>query len=279
MPIKVSDVSCVYNRGLPTEVQALDNVSFSAERSEVVSVVGRTGSGKSTLAQHLNGLIVPQSGEVTVDGVKITSDRKILRTIRGLVGYVFQYPEQQIFAETVEEEISFGPLKWGVNGAELHRRVSNAMKQMGLDASLLKQNPFSLSGGQKRRVAIASVMAAEPSYVVFDEPTAGLDAAGIKDFVLMLKNCVSAGCGIINITHDIDLALDISSHILVLDGGKNVSWGTPAETAEKLCAGTIKNIAVPEVLKLSSMLKNAGKTDRLCWDPYELADMITEVGT
>lgn len=276
MPLTVSGVSCTYNKGLPTEVKALDNVSFSVERGEVVSIVGCTGSGKSTLAQHLNGLIVPQAGEVSVDGINVTSDHKVLRRVRGLVGYVFQYPEQQIFAETVEEEISFGPSNWGVKGEELHRSVLNAMKSIGLDISLLKQNPFLLSGGQKRRVAIASVIASEPPYIVFDEPTAGLDAAGVRGFLSILSGCAEAGRGAVNITHDIEIALNVSSHILVLDGGKNVSWGTPLATAEKLCSGAIKNIAVPEVLKLSSMLKNAGKINKLCWDPSELTDMITE---
>jgi len=276
MPIIVNDLSFTYNAGMPTETTALRNVSFTAERGEILSIVGHTGSGKSTLVQHLNGLILPQSGKITVDGLSVRKVPSDLRKIRKSVGLVFQYPEQQIFAETVSDEISFGPINWGYSGRELDKMVFDAMDSIGLDRSLLRSNPFSLSGGQKRRVAIASVLASDPEYLVLDEPTAGLDAAGIRELVSLLNERAAKAKGVIHVTHDLELALRISTKILVLAEGSVAAFGTPSETAEMLCEKYIDGLVLPEVLALSSELMKAGMVSGITWEPTQLLKMITE---
>lgn len=274
MPIEVKDLSCSYNIGLPTETEALRSVSMTVGRGEIISVVGHTGSGKSTLAKHLNGLIIPQKGKVTVDGKKITNNRKELRKIREKVGLVFQYPEQQIFSETVREEIAFAPRNWGFSPDITKERVSAAADAVGLPRSLLEQNPFLLSGGQKRRVAIASVLSSNPDYIVFDEPTAGLDAQGTKEFIDILSAEAGKNKGIVHITHDIELALSVSTKILILSGGRSVVWGSPREVAECICTKDIVGMVIPDVLLISAKLKEAGKIERITWKPKELASMI-----
>lgn len=274
MPLVVSHLTCIYGAGLPTEAEALHDISFTAERGRIISIAGPTGSGKSTLAKHLNGLIIPQSGSVTVDGDAVVKDAAALRRIRSSVGLVFQYPEQQIFAETVAEEIAFGPSNWGVEGDELAMRVKNAMDETGLGEDLKERSPFMLSGGQKRRVAIASVLSSRPSYLVLDEPTAGLDCFGEKGLIAMIKEKAAKGCGIIHITHDIALALSISDMILVLDGGHEMSFGTSFETAEKLCSGAINCLEMPEVLRLSNMLRKSGRISRAAWDADDLLNLL-----
>ncbi len=276
MPITVKNLSFTYNIGMPTETAALKNVSFSAERGEILSIVGHTGCGKSTLVQHLNGLILPQCGEVYVDRLQVRNDSLELKKIRETVGLVFQYPEQQIFAETVEDEISFGPSNWGIRGENLDKRIKMSMKAMGLDPSLLKCNPFELSGGQKRRVAIASVLASDPSYLVLDEPTAGLDANGIRELMAIFNDSARNGKGIIHVTHNLELALKISTKILVLAAGSVVTFGNPAETAEMLCKMSVEGLVLPEILELSSELRKAGKINSITWDPDLLVKIILE---
>lgn len=274
MSIEVKHLFHVYDEKMPTEWPALEDVSFSAGRGEIVSIVGHTGSGKSTLAQHLNGLIIPQRGEVAVDGMRVAAKTPELREIRRLVGLVFQYPEQQIFAESVEEEIAFAPMNWGVAGDELKERVLLAVRSIGLDEGLLPQNPFELSGGQKRRVAIASVLAADPKYLVLDEPTAGLDADGAAELIALLEGFRRRDGAVIHITHDLELALNISDKIIILAEGRIVARGTPAEIAETLCRARIKGLVMPDVLLLSSELRDAGRIPGITWDPYRLASMI-----
>ena len=274
MSIIINNLHCVYNSGLPTEFSALNGVSFTAERGRVLSIVGRTGSGKSTLAQHMNGLILPRSGEVTVDGMKVSSDKAVLRDIRRAVGFVFQYPEQQIFAETVRDEVAFGPTNWGFPADEIDSLVQEALRSVGFDISMLYSNPLALSGGQKRRVALASVLASRPSYLVLDEPTAGLDASGIDELTGILAERRAAGVGIIHITHDIDLALEISDEILVLDSGRVMFFGTPEEACERICSSAFSGLEVPPVLKLSWELRKLGRAAKLTNDPEELASMV-----
>ena len=276
MSIIVKDLKCIYNIGLPTETVALDGVSFQAERGEIISVVGHTGSGKSTLAQHLNALIIPQSGSVTVDGLSIEKNMTEIRSVRQKVGLVFQYPEQQIFAETVEEELSFGPKNWGITGDELDLRIKRALLTIGLKESILDKNSFELSGGQKRRVAIASVISSQPDYIVLDEPTAGLDASGAEELVAILRKNSESGCGIIHITHDLELALNISDKILVLEQGRSISWGTPKQTAAALCAGDLATLTLPDVMMLSKMLVDAGIICEAEWNPERLAELIAK---
>lgn len=274
MSIDVMNLYHVYDEKMPTEWAALTDISFSAETGKIVSIVGHTGSGKSTLAQHLNGLIIPQRGEVIVNGLPVAAKSKQLREIRRLVGLVFQYPELQIFAETVEEEIAFSPVNWGIKGDELKERVGWAVKSIGLDESLLPQNPFELSGGQKRRVAIASVLAADPEYLVLDEPTAGLDASGSAELVSLIENFKQEGRSVVHITHDLELALNISDKIVILAGGKISAQGTPAEMAEKLCHTSVEGLVLPDVLRLSLELRREGRISDITWDPVRLAEMI-----
>lgn len=277
MPIEVKEVTYSYNAGLPTEKQALCEVSFDASQGEIISIVGTTGSGKSTLAQHLNGLLFPQSGNVYVDGRAVSPSSPELADIRRKVGLVFQYPEQQLFSETVEKEISFGLSNWGISGAELNRRVTEAVDKSGLPRDIVSRNPFTLSGGQRRRVAIASVLALDPEYLVLDEPTAGLDFRGSKELIAILIDQAKNSKCVIHITHDLELALQISSRVLVLNRGRRVSFDTPGRTAEYLCSDTDGESLLPDVLKLSKELRETNVAYQLTWDPRRLADMIAEV--
>ncbi|MDD4160665.1 MAG: ATP-binding cassette domain-containing protein [Synergistaceae bacterium] len=274
MSLAVKDLSFTYNRGLPVEAKALQNITFDAEKGEILSIVGHTGSGKSTLAMHLNGLITPQQGEVVIDGLRIEKDPQILRKIRQFVGLVFQYPEQQIFAETVNEEISFGPYNWGLRGNALQERVLLAMDLIGLDHSFASSNPFMLSGGEKRRVAIASVLASEPGYLVMDEPTAGLDFNGVCELTSLLRSMSENGICVIHITHDLELALSISDRILVISEGTVTAYGTPADISERLSNMSVKGLVLPDILSLSYELKKTGLIKNITSDPYTLAEQI-----
>ena len=274
MPLIVRDLSFTYNAGLPTEAAALKNVSFTAEKGEILSIVGHTGSGKSTLAMHLNGLILPQHGEVTVEGMAIKKKSSDLRKIRQTVGLVFQYPEQQIFAETVMEEISFGPSNWGLSSDVLEARVYATMEMIGLDRSLVSANPFMLSGGEKRRVAIASVLASDPDYLVLDEPAAGLDFNGLSELVSLLRSMSERGICVIHITHDLELALEISDRILVISEGALIASGSPSEISEIISNIDVKGLILPDILSLSYELKGKGLTVDITSDPHQLAEDI-----
>ena len=275
MSITVKELSYSYNKGLPNEEEALSGLSFTAEAGAVTSVLGHTGSGKSTLARHLNALMLPQQGEISVDGMKIIKGAK-LREIRKKVGHVFQYPESQIFAESVAEEIAFAPRNWGRSEAEIKELIPVALSEVGLDPALAALSPYSLSGGQKRRLAIASVLAAQPDYVVLDEPTAGLDAAASKELLKLLLSLSQAGRGIIYITHDIETALSISSKILVLERGHSVSFDSPEATAELLCRKKITGLVMPELLQLSKKLLDAGRISKLAWTPAAILGLLKE---
>ena len=274
MPLTVKELSYTYNKGLPTEHPALHEISFEVAAGEIVSVLGHTGSGQSTLAQHLTALIIPQRGTVSVDGIDTSDGTAAAREARRKVGLVFQYPEEQIFAETVAEEIAFAPRNWGIGAEEIKEIIPKAVKAVGLDEKILSASPYNISGGQKRRVAIASVIAAAPSYLVLDEPTAGLDGRASLELIETLRNFAKEGMGIIHITHDIELALELSAKILVLEEGRALSWGSPCETAALICEKNIKGLAVPEVLALAKRLKAVGKIESLAWSPDELVKRL-----
>lgn len=278
MSIEVKNLYHIYDEKMPTEWPALMDISFNAEPGEIVSIVGHTGSGKSTLAQHLNGLITPQRGEVIVDGISVAAKSPRLREVRRLVGLVFQYPETQIFAESVAEEIAFAPANWGVSGDELKERVHKAISSIGLNKELLPQNPFRLSGGQKRRVAIASVLAANPKYLVLDEPTAGLDAVGSAELVTLIKKFREDGRSVIHITHDLELALNISDRIVILAGGRIQAQGIPIQIAEYLCLTHVDGLVLPDVVRLSFELRKNGRVADITCDPVLLAEMIGRAG-
>ncbi|MDR1020060.1 MAG: energy-coupling factor ABC transporter ATP-binding protein [Synergistaceae bacterium] len=258
MSVVIECLSYSYNLGTPAIVTALSDVSVSVERGEWVSIVGHTGSGKSTLAQHMNALLIPQSGRVEIDGTEVKPKAKGLRDLRRKVGLVFQYPEQQFFAETAREEIAFAPHNWGLRGQDLDRRVADAASAVGLDAALLESNPFSLSGGQQRRVAIASVIAAKPDYLVLDEPTAGLDATGIRELTHLLSELKRDGLAIVQVTHDLQSALDRSDRLLVMENGVGVTVGGAEDVAAFLLRNPVRGLVIPPLVQFSAGLRARG---------------------
>jgi energy-coupling factor transport system ATP-binding protein len=276
MSVIIERLSYEYNAGTPAVASALKDVSVTVERGEWVSVVGHTGSGKSTLAQHMNALLIPQSGRVEIDGVEVKPKAKGLRALRRKVGLVFQYPEQQFFAETVREEIAFAPANWGVSGKELDDCVSDAVSSVGLDPLLLDSNPFSLSGGQQRRVALASVIAMKPDYLVLDEPTAGLDAAGINELIRLLGELRSEGLAVVQVTHDLQSALDNSDRLLVLENGVSVANGAPEEVAEYLLRNPVQGLVIPPLVEFAAGLRERGIELLLTSDLGTIIEKIEE---
>lgn len=274
MSIAVKDLVHIYHPGTPLETRALDGVSFEAARGSWVAVVGHTGSGKSTLAQHLNGLLLPSGGSVSIDGISLNSDADSLRVIRQKVGLVFQYPEQQLFEETVFKEVSFGPRNWGFSPDEIRECVELSLRQVGLGSELFDANPFRLSGGQKRRVAIASVLSSRPDYIVLDEPTAGLDSTGKRDLLDLLCKLKSSGKGIVHVTHDMDLALGLADIVLVLDEGRSKLWGSPDLILGELLEHEIRGLVIPQMVLFAGRLREVGLDVPLTWDPDLLADAI-----
>lgn len=274
MPLIAENLSYTYNAGTQQAVNAFEDVSFCVSEGEWISIVGHTGSGKSTLVQHLNGLLFATAGRVLVDDLPIEERSRELREVRKRVGLVFQYPEQQLFAESVREEVAFAPRNWGVAEEDLGERIDWALECVGLPADILDANPLELSGGQKRRVAIASVLAAQPRYVILDEPTAGLDARGSRDLFKTLRDLQSRGIATVHVTHDLELALSTSAKILVLDEGKSVVWGTPWEVAEELLKENIHGMVLPSALQLVKELRLRGVDIPACWDTRELVDIL-----
>ncbi len=231
MSISVKDLRYVYEPGMPGETVALDGVSFDVPDGMVLGVIGHTGSGKSTLLQHLNGLIKPTSGEVCVDGECITDGKARMTEIRRKVGLVFQYPEYQLFEETVAKDVAFGPKNLGLDEEETDQRVRRALELVGLDYEELKDvSPFDLSGGMKRRVAIAGVIAMEPKVLILDEPTAGLDPAAHRDILKMIKKIHDEmGLILIFVSHNMGDIAEISDRIIVMSSGRIALEGTPEE--------------------------------------------------
>ena len=274
MSIRVDSLGHVYHPGTPLETKALSGVDFTVEPGTWVAVVGQTGSGKSTLAQHLNALLLPTSGSVEVDGISTTAEASALRMVRRKVGLVFQYPEHQLFAESVLEEMAFGPRNWKFSEEDIRETTTRTMKLLGLPEELLTRSPFQLSGGQKRRLCIASVLAASPDYLVLDEPTAGMDAPGRRELLGLLKGLVKERIGIVHITHDLELALAMAERILVLEKGKTVFCGTPDSLMDELVERPIRGLCLPPILELVSGLRDYGYHVPFTLDAVELADRL-----
>jgi len=261
MSINLTNVFYTYMTGTPFERQALNDVSVSIEKGEILAIIGHTGSGKSTLVQHLNGLLKPSSGKGTIDDIDISGRGGEAKKARQQVGMVFQYPEHQIFAETVYEDIAFGPRNRGFSVEEVDKQVHEAMAFVGLDFdTFAKRSPFQLSGGQMRRVAIAGVVAMNPDYLVLDEPSAGLDPrsrnAVFKEILALHKE---RGIAIVLVTHSMEEAAKYANRMLVINKGKILFDGKPAEIfsqhKDELVAVGMDE---PQVYKLSALLRSKG---------------------
>ncbi len=258
MSIKVENLSYIYMQGTPFETLAVDNVSFEIEQGEFIAIIGHTGSGKSTLIQQLNGLLIPTSGRVLVDGFEISASKKDLKEIRSRVGLVFQYPEYQLFEETVAKDVAFGPKNRGIPENEIEALVRDAITDMGLDYDEVAElSPFELSGGQKRRVAIAGVLAMNPDIIIFDEPTAGLDPKGRELLFESINEVRKKGKTIILISHSMDDVARLADRIFVMSEGKLVFTGTPSEVFSEKNANL--KLDPPQLSLLASELNRSGK--------------------
>lgn len=231
MSICVENVSCVYSKGSPFEKVALEDINLTIEPGEFIGIIGHTGSGKSTLIQHLNGLIHPTSGKVTIDGVDLAAKTKEAVAKRHSVGMVFQYPEHQLFEETVAKDIAFGPKNLGCNEKETEKRVKSAMKFAGLDYDTFGgRSPFRLSGGQQRRVAIAGVIAMHPDFLILDEPSAGLDPIGRREIFSRIQSWYKKGVfSVILVSHNMDDIARLATRLLVMHKGHLVMDGKPMD--------------------------------------------------
>ena len=257
--LEVKNLTYIYSAGTPFEHKALDDISFSVERGEFIGIIGHTGSGKSTLLQQLNGLLKPTSGTVLLDGQDIWSDKKLTRQARFRVGLVFQYPEYQLFEETVYKDIAFGPKNMGLSPEEVDRRVREAAGFVGLTEQQLEVSPFDLSGGQKRRVAIAGVIAMEPEVLILDEPTAGLDPVGRSEILGNIQSYRKAkNATIMMVSHSMEDVARLTDRLLVMNGSKLAMDAPPAQVfthAEEL---TQMGLNIPQVTQVFLELKKLG---------------------
>ena len=257
--LQVQNLHHIYSAGTPFEHTALHDVSFSVERGEFIGIIGHTGSGKSTLMQHLNGLLKPTSGKILLDGQDIWADKKLTRQCRFRVGLVFQYPEYQLFEETVYKDIAFGPKNMGLDAKEIDRRVREAAGFVGLTEQQLEVSPFDLSGGQKRRVAIAGVIAMEPEVLILDEPTAGLDPSGREEILANIEAYRKAkNATIMMVSHSMNDVARLTDRLLVMCDARLAMDGTPGEVfthAEELVE---MGLNIPQVTQVFLHLRKMG---------------------
>ena len=273
--LEIRDLHHVYSVGTPFEHVALENVSFSVERGEFIGVIGHTGSGKSTLMQHLNGLLKPTSGAVLLDGKDIWSDKKLTRASRFRVGLVFQYPEYQLFEETVYKDIVFGPKNMGLSKDEIDRRVREAAGFVGLSEEQLELSPFDLSGGQKRRVAIAGVIAMEPEVLILDEPTAGLDPEGREGVLRNIESYRKAkNATIMMVSHSMNDVARLASRLLVMNGAHLAMDGTPDEVFSRAQELLDMGLDIPEVTRIFLHLQKMGLPVR---QVYTMEQAVAEI--
>lgn len=258
--IKVTDLKYVYQAGMPFERVALSDISFEIPDGDFLAVIGHTGSGKSTLIQHLNALIKPTSGKIEINGIDITSENADLKAVRREVGLVFQYPEHQLFEETVFKDIAFGPQNMGLAEEEIKKRVFGAIERVGLSEELLEKSPFELSGGQKRRVAIAGVLAMEPKVLILDEPTAGLDPKGRDEILnqLVTLHRENENMTIIFVSHSMEDVARIAEHVLVMNKGRLAMHGNTAEVFARSAELSEMGLAVPQITELTHRLIEKG---------------------
>ena len=260
MSIRVEHLTHIYDKGLPTEQIALEDINFAVEDGELLGVIGHTGSGKSTLLQHLNGLLKPDAGRVIVGDVDITAPGVSMVEIRKRIGLVFQYPEYQLFEETVAKDVAFGPKNLGLSDSEIEERVREAIELVGLDYEEIRErSPFELSGGQKRRVAIAGVVAMRPEVLILDEPTAGLDPKAHHDVLDMVQEVHRrTGNIIILVSHNMADIARVSDKIIVIDSGHLVTTGTPREvfSQKELLRGV--GLDLPPITEFTETLREKG---------------------
>lgn len=277
MSIQVRNLSHIYAKGMPDEQQALDNVNFEVYDKEVVGVIGHTGSGKSTLLQHLNGLLKPSSGTIIIENTDITQPGVAMKDIRKKVGLVFQYPEYQLFEEAVATDVAFGPKNLGLTDEEIEERVKEALDLVGIDYETFKdRSPFELSGGQKRRVAIAGVLAMKPSVLILDEPTAGLDPGAHRDILEMIKKVHEKQENIILfVSHNMADVAELSDKVLVMNGGKLEMYGTPRDVFSQKERLESMGLNVPPVTALMNRLSENGADVRTdIWSAKEAKEEI-----
>lgn len=257
--IRTENLTHMYSQGTPFQKIAIDNINIEIEEGEIVGVIGHTGSGKSTLIQHLNGLLKPQSGKIYIDGVDIWESKQILQKIRFKVGLVFQYPEYQLFEETVYKDIAFGPKNLGFDSEAVDKAVLNACEMVGIKKDILEKSPFELSGGQKRRVAIAGVVAMNPRVLILDEPTAGLDPKGRDRILDMIKDYhKSAKNTILLVSHSMEDIAKYSTKVLVMNKSKIYAYGTVEEIFSRAEEIEKIGLSLPQISKVFNELYKKG---------------------
>ena len=257
--LETENLTHYYENGMAGAVAAIEDINVKFEKGEIVGIIGQTGSGKSTLLQHLNGLLKPDSGRVLLDGEDINKDKRTLRAARFKVGLCFQYPEYQLFEETVYKDISFGPKNMGLDGDETDRRVRRAAEFVGLSEEHLKKSPFDLSGGEKRRAAIAGVMAMEPKVLILDEPTAGLDPRG-REIILSLVRTYreQTGSTVILVSHSMEDVAKTADKVLVLNRSRVAMFGTVPEVYSRTDELEEMGLSVPQITKIFRALHDRG---------------------
>lgn len=258
--IEIKNLTHIYSEGLPFEKKAVDDISLEVEEDEFIGLIGHTGSGKSTFIQHLNGLLKPSSGEIIIDGTRVDKSGANLTDLRKKVGLVFQYPEYQLFEETIERDIAFGPRNLDISEEEVQERVKSSMESVGLDYETYKdKSPFELSGGLKRRVAIAGVLAMEPKVLILDEPTAGLDPRGRDEILSEIKSIhEKRKMTVILVSHSMEDVAKIAERIVVLDKGKVFLDGEPRDIFREEDKLLGVGLGIPQITSLMRTLKKKG---------------------
>ncbi len=260
MSIKAENIKFIYSEGTPFRTLALDNVNLNIDQGDFIGIIGHTGSGKSTLIQLLNGLEMPSEGKIIVDDIVVGQDKKKLKNIRQMVGLVFQYPEYQLFEETVAKDVAFGPMNLKLNQEEIDKRTKEALELVGFNYDKIKDaSPFDLSGGQKRRVAIAGVLAMKPQYLILDEPTAGLDPAGRNEIFDQIKKLhQKSNVTVILVSHSMEDVAKLANKVVVLYKGKIHMQGTPKEIYAQSEELVRIGLGIPQIAELVNELRKRG---------------------
>ncbi|MBR4015489.1 MAG: energy-coupling factor transporter ATPase [Anaerotignum sp.] len=259
MSIKINHLTHIYNEGTTFEKLAINDISLEIETGEFIGLIGHTGSGKSTLIQHLNGIVLPTKGEILLDGENIHRDKTKLKEVRRRIGLAFQYPEYQLFEMTVYKDVAFGPTNIGLSPEEVHDSVVSALTTVGISSDLYEKSPFELSGGQKRRVAIAGVLAMNPEVLILDEPTAGLDPKGRDEILAAIRQLhKERGITVILVSHSMEDVAKLADRIIVMHRGKIAMMGTPSEVFSKPMELETIGLAAPQISYVFAQLKEKG---------------------